>query len=136
MMAHVERHLALWYTRAKEMTRRLFIESVRDLQESAWAVQYHTLHHYAHRWVLYQRPRETLQAKRNLAYSAWMGARLQSWILVHRVEHAARLCLVTRHVGELEQIEHGRLTTRDEAKTHGLSRWTSQHLPRNDRVLQ
>ena len=38
MMAHVERHLALWYTRAKEMTHRLFIESVRNLQESAWAV--------------------------------------------------------------------------------------------------
>ena len=88
MMAHVERHLALWYTRAKEMTHRLFIECVRVyVQESAWAVQYHMLHHYTHQRVLCQRPRESLQAKRNLAYFAWMRARLQSWTFVQRVEH-------------------------------------------------
>ena len=38
MIAHVERHLAQWCALAKEVTHRFFIESVRNLQESAWAV--------------------------------------------------------------------------------------------------
>ena len=48
MTAHVERRLALGYTRAKEVTHRFFIESVRTLQESAWVAQYHAFHRHAH----------------------------------------------------------------------------------------
>ena len=122
-MAHVERHLALGYTQAKEVTHRFFIESVRNLQESAWAVHYHALHRHAHRRVLYQQLREFLQEKNSLAYCAWMRARLQSWKLVQGVERDARLRLAVQHVGELEQIERGRLTGQYDAEVHGLSRW-------------
>ena len=101
MMANVERHLALGYTRAKEVTHRFFIESVRNLQESAWAVQYHALHGHAHRWVLYRQQRERLQEKNSLAYYAWMWARLQSWKPVQGVKRNARLRLAVQHVGEL-----------------------------------
>ena len=53
VVAQVERHLALEYTRAKEATHRFFIKSARRLQESAdWLVQRHTLHRHAHRRVL------------------------------------------------------------------------------------
>ena len=67
MVVQVERHFALEYTRAKEETHRLYIESARRLQESPWLVQRHALQRHAHWRVLRRQLRVSLQSKENLA---------------------------------------------------------------------
>ena len=127
MVVQVERHFAVEYTRAKELPHRLYIESARRPQESAWPVQQHALHRHAHRRViqrqlLRQQLRASLQSNAHLAYSAWMLKRLQNWRSVQGAECAARFLVSVQHVVELERTTCHHLTGQYETEAHGLCR--------------
>ena len=123
MVVHLEHRAALEYTQAKEQTHWLYLESARRLQESAWLVQRRALHRHAHRRVIQQQMRTSLQNKEHLAYSVWMRLRLQDWSLIQGAESAARFLLSTQHVVELEQVTGHRIAGQYDAGTHVLARW-------------
>ena len=110
------------YTQAKEQTHRLYLESARRLQESAWLVQLRTLHFHAHQRVIQEQTCAPLQNKEHLVHSMWMHLRLQDWRPIQGAEIAARFLLSIRHVVELEQATRHRIAGQYNTGVHVLSR--------------